>query len=429
MNWSGEPGQGTRHLRTLLEAAHGFASNLSLDEILDRVLALARELTDARYAAVGVLNDARTELAQFRVVGLDSSALAAIGDRPRGRGVLGLLITDPRPLRLASVGLHPLSYGFPAGHPPMSSFLGAPIVIDGAVWGNLYLTDKSTRSEFSDIDEEIAVVLAAWAAVAIATSRRVTDIDQQRTELRDTVATLQAAETAVSALGDAPELSQALGLLVKRARDLVDARSLICIGVEREELVLAASAGEGSPPQGRRLPAASATPFRVAVERPDDPGAMDAIRGVIAGMGIGEVESALVAPVVRGGRAVGALIACDRRGADARFTARDRVLLRSFAGSAATAVALGLHDVRRQLPLRRVEDDRPGDTRRLRRELERLMRVRRRLVDAAGCADSQALRQAVRVAAAGLSETTVQLRSMVEGHADADADDQRRPET
>jgi two-component system, NarL family, sensor histidine kinase DevS len=332
-------------LRALLEAAHGFASSLTLEEILDRVLALARELTDARYAAVGVLSDARDELAQFRVSGLDSSTSAAIGDPPRGRGVLGLLITDPRPLRLASVGLHPLSYGFPPGHPAMTSFLGAPIVIDGVVWGNLYLTEKSARSGFTDVDEEIAVVLAAWAAVAVATSRRVTDIEQQRTELREKVAALEAAETAASALGDAPDLSQALGLLMKRGRDLIEARSLICIRFGREKPVLVASAGEGSQPVRRRLPAGAAKALQSAAECPDDRYVLDAVRVVMAGTGIGELESALVAAVARGGSAVGVLVACDRREPGTRFAARDRVLLRAFAASAATAVALRLHDV------------------------------------------------------------------------------------
>ena len=115
-----------------------------LDEavVLDRVLQTARELTGARYAALGVLNEDRSELARFLTSGLDEADHRAIGDLPRGRGVLGVLIEHPEPLRLADVGESPASYGFPAGHPTMRGFLGVPILIRGEAWGNLYLTEK-----------------------------------------------------------------------------------------------------------------------------------------------------------------------------------------------------------------------------------------------------------------------------------------------
>ena len=125
---------------------------MELDQrvLLDRVLETAREVTGARYAALGILNGQHTELEQFLTSGVDDATHRAIGDLPRGRGVLGALIEHPQPLRLADVGQHPSSYGFPAGHPPMRSFLGVPIVIRGQAWGNLYLTEKQGEDEFSE---------------------------------------------------------------------------------------------------------------------------------------------------------------------------------------------------------------------------------------------------------------------------------------
>ena len=126
----------------ILDVARSVLAELDLDVVLQRVLDAAQELTGARYAAVGVLNDDRTELARFLTRGIDEPSRAVIGSLPRGRGVLGALIADPVPLRLADVGEHPRSYGFPHGHPPMHSFLGVPIVIAGEPYGNLYLTEK-----------------------------------------------------------------------------------------------------------------------------------------------------------------------------------------------------------------------------------------------------------------------------------------------
>ncbi len=137
----------------LLEVGRSLVTELDTDELLDRVLETAREITGARYAAIGVLNPKRTGLSRFVTSGLDRHAHDAIGDLPTGRGVLGVLIEHPEPLRLADVGRHPGSYGFPAGHPPMRSFLGTPIVIRGEAWGNLYLTEKEQRAEFSEQDE------------------------------------------------------------------------------------------------------------------------------------------------------------------------------------------------------------------------------------------------------------------------------------
>lgn len=118
-------------IRRLLDVGRALVTELDPEAVLDRILEEAREITGARYAALGVMNEDRSELERFLTAGVDAATHRAIGELPHGRGVLGVLIEDPRPLRLADVGKHPQSCGFPPGHPPMHSFLGVPIVIRG----------------------------------------------------------------------------------------------------------------------------------------------------------------------------------------------------------------------------------------------------------------------------------------------------------
>ena len=155
-------------------------SDLDLPAVLDRIVRAATELVDARYGALGVLDDKGERLAQFLTVGIDDEGRAAIGHLPDGHGILGLLIVDPRPIRLPDLREHPDSYGFPPNHPPMRSFLGVPIRVRDEIFGNLYLTDKTTAEVFTDIDEELCVALAVAAGIAIENARlhqRVRDLD------------------------------------------------------------------------------------------------------------------------------------------------------------------------------------------------------------------------------------------------------------
>lgn len=147
-------------------------SDLNVDTVLERVLEAARQLTGATYAALGVLDGERHELERFTTLGLDDSTRRQIDALPRGRGVLGELIVDPRPLRLADVGAHPGAYGFPSGHPVMKTFLGVPLFVDGKPFGNLYLTDKRGGEEFTAQDEQAAVRLAELAGMAIDHARQ-----------------------------------------------------------------------------------------------------------------------------------------------------------------------------------------------------------------------------------------------------------------
>jgi signal transduction histidine kinase len=160
-------------LRRLMDAVLMIEADIELVDLLRHIVEEAVNLVDARYGALGVLNEERTRLDQFITVGLGDDEERAIGPRPTGRGVLGLLITEPEPLRLGNLSAHPESYGFPDGHPPMNSFLGVPIRVRAGdvAWGNLYLTEKRGADQFSDEDEALAEALALAAGIAIENAR------------------------------------------------------------------------------------------------------------------------------------------------------------------------------------------------------------------------------------------------------------------
>ncbi|RRS01433.1 GAF domain-containing sensor histidine kinase [Glycomyces terrestris] len=161
---------GRERLRALLDAVISIGSDLELAAILDRIVAAACTLVDARYGALGVLDDSGG-LADFRTHGLTEEEIVALGDPPTGRGILGHIIEVPEPLRLADLSRHPASVGFPPGHPPMRTFLGVPVKVGEKAWGNLYLTDKRGGGMFTDDDEDIIKALAAAAGVAIDNAR------------------------------------------------------------------------------------------------------------------------------------------------------------------------------------------------------------------------------------------------------------------
>jgi signal transduction histidine kinase len=158
-------------LRRVVEATLLLEANLELPALLRHVIDEARSMTRARYAALGVLNEDRTDLIEFITAGMTPEEQGAIGARPTGHGVLGLLISDPRPLRLAEVATHADSVGFPPNHPPMTSFLGVPIKVRNEVYGNLYLADRVESPEFSPDDVAVAEALALAAGIAIENER------------------------------------------------------------------------------------------------------------------------------------------------------------------------------------------------------------------------------------------------------------------
>ncbi len=157
-------------LQALVGAMLLVGEDLELPSVLRTIVETALDIVDARYGALGVLDDTGSGLAEFVHVGMSDEQVAAVGRLPEGRGVLGLLIKDPRPVRLSDIGAHPDRSGFPPGHPPMTSFLGVPVLVDGQPYGNLYLTDKR-HGAFSDEDEDLVASLALAAGRAIDKAR------------------------------------------------------------------------------------------------------------------------------------------------------------------------------------------------------------------------------------------------------------------
>jgi signal transduction histidine kinase len=329
-------------LRRLLHVGRALVAERDPEAVLDRVLEEAREVTGARYAALGVLNAGRTELERFVTSGVDPQTHRAIGDLPRGRGVLGMLIENPRPLRLADVGKHPQSYGFPLAHPPMRTFLGVPIVIRGEAWGNLYLAEKEGGGEFTEDDEDAVVVLAQWAATAIENARLYNSSERRREQLERAVRSLEAARDIADAISGTSDLQRVLELIVKRGRALVDAHSVLIMLREGSELVVAATAGHATGARGQRVPISRSTSGQVLergrAERITD--VASHLRIAPAELGVPDARSALLVPMLHHGSGLGVLAAFDQGPDQGAFTAEDEQLLRTFAAAAANAVAI-----------------------------------------------------------------------------------------
>jgi signal transduction histidine kinase len=326
-------------LHQLLDVGRTLTSELDQRVVLERVLETAREITGAGYAALGVLNEDHSELERFLTSGIDEQARTRIGELPHGRGVLGVLIEHPQPLRLPDVREHPSSYGFPAGHPPMRSFLGVPIMIHGRAWGNLYLTEKA-EGDFTDRDEDAAVILAQWAAIAIENARLYALSEQRREVSEKASRGLRVSRDVAVAVGGEVALDRVLELIVKRARSLVDARSALIWLREGEDLVLAARTGDAAADAlGLHVPIAGTVAGGV-LESKRSHRLLDMARRrgpLTERLGLANSQSALLVPMLHRGEAVGVLIVFD--GEDG-FDEDAEHLLHTFATSAATAVAL-----------------------------------------------------------------------------------------
>jgi signal transduction histidine kinase len=327
-----------RRLRELIDVGRSLVAELDPEVVLRRVLEVACELTGARYAALGVLDSDRRELERFVTRGIDEKVERTIGKLPRGRGVLGLLIEEPRPLRLANVGDHPRSYGFPPGHPPMTSFLGVPVVIRGRAWGNLYLTEKA-GGDFDEADEQSAVILAEWAAIAIDNARLYSSVEEQRDDLERAVRGLEAMTEIARAVGGETDLERILETIVKRGRALIEARSLLILLEDRGELRVAAGAGEVDCDAEQRVPIQGSAPGRALESR--RPSRLPSLGRDLLSRPSSPDDgvASLMAPLIFRGRSLGVLVALDPLGRDSGFTDEDERVLDSFAASAATAVA------------------------------------------------------------------------------------------
>jgi signal transduction histidine kinase len=226
-------------VHALLEAVVAVGS-LDLDVVLRQIVEAAVGLVNARYGALGVIGDGG-KLAEFIPVGLDESEIARIDHWPRGRGLLGALITDPKPVRLADLSADPRSSGFPEGHPPMRSFLGVPVRIRDEVFGNLYLTQKRDGAQFDEEDEAVVTALAAAAGVAIENARLYE-------EARSRERWLQASAEVTSRLLSGAEAGEVLDLVIEQAREMADADMAVLALPEGEhrQLVLRHAAGQNA---------------------------------------------------------------------------------------------------------------------------------------------------------------------------------------
>ena len=236
----------TQRLQVLLDAVVALSSDLSLDSLLARIVRTASELADAKYAAIGVLGTGRERrrLQAFITHGLTVEQRERIGQLPRGHGLLGEIIDRPEPLRLHDLAEHASSYGFPAEHPPMSSFLGVPIRIRDKVFGNLYLTEKAGGGDFTEQDESVVVALAAAAGVAIENARLYAESERRERWLSAT------AEITGLLLGEA-DRNEALQAVADRAREIA-AADISTVALRRSETEIEIQIISGVP--GARLP-------------------------------------------------------------------------------------------------------------------------------------------------------------------------------
>lgn len=222
-------------LQQLLEALLLLERDLDLDDALRHIVEQACSLVSARYGAIGVIEPGTKRLAQFVTVGMTPDEVGRIDHLPRGEGVLGVLIDDPRPLRLSHIKDHPKSVGFPANHPPMDSFLGAPVTVHGEVFGNIYLAEKVDGGAFSEEDNDILEALAIGAGIVVENSRlhaKAGELDVAADRIRiahdlhDTViqrlfATGLSLQSAAAGLHDVPPASEAIQTAVQDLDDTI----------------------------------------------------------------------------------------------------------------------------------------------------------------------------------------------------------------
>ena len=320
-------------VHALLEAVVSIESDLELETVLRRIVEAATALVDARYGALGVIGEG-DRLARFVTVGVTEEEIAAIGCWPAGHGILGLLIKEPVPMRLADLSAHPASSGFPEAHPPMRRFLGVPIRVRDEVFGNLYLTEKAGGGEFDEDDENVVAALATAAGVAIENARLYQDA-RQRERWREA-----SAEVSTSLLsGTAP--AEVLALVARRAREICDATFATVSLADGDQMTIEAADGECAEALiGRRVEIDDV--LAAPVFRGGDSLILadteQAARGVRSPPPVA-IGPALIVPLGSGPAVRGVLSVANAPGRPA-FTASAQRLLEAFAAQAAVALEL-----------------------------------------------------------------------------------------
>ena len=358
-----DAGQAVRRLRAVVDAGIEISTaEPSLDRLLQTLAEKAAEVTAARYAAIGVVAPGGARLERFVAHGLDEATRAAIGTLPQGRGVLGLLLREPRPIRLADLTQHPRAVGFPPHHPPMRTFLGVPIFLRGRVYGNLYVAEK-LEGEFSAEDEELATLIAAQAAVAVENNRL---YESSRRWARR----LEALQETGNVLARELDLEALLDLTTERLRELLDARAVAIALVRREGLEIRSAAGEGVEEFVGVRGGETTSKLERVIERkrservdsiPDDPEAEGALADQIG------ARAALYVPLIVADRTLGVVVAVDKERRNRRFSEDDLQLAELFASRA--AIALELSERVHRESLRGVVEAQESERRRIAREL------------------------------------------------------------
>jgi signal transduction histidine kinase len=400
----------TDRLRALVETGIAINSELSLDGVLERIVEAAARVTGARYAALGVIDPTGSGLERFVTYGITPDVQKQIGDPPHGRGILGVLIQDARPLRLHDLSQDPRSVGFPPGHPPMHSFLGVPIVLRGVAFGNLYLTEKE-GGDFTDDDEDLATLLAAQAAVAVENARLYESATAWSRQL-------ESLNEVGGALVGELELEPLLELVVRRLRELIDARLVAIALPAGGSLRIAAADGEGA----EALAALSTLENDSKTARVIERGRSERVDSLLEDPEVNQdiarrlgASTGLYVPLRTRDRTIGVLIAHDKVGRNPRFSSGDLRLAEQFAVRASIAVGLSRRVARDSL--RRVVAGQEVERRRLARELHdetgqalTSILLGLRAVEDAGSANVDELRALVVATLQDVRRLAVQLR-------------------
>jgi signal transduction histidine kinase len=351
-------------MRRLVEAGIAISSELSLDALLQKLVEAAAELTGARYAALGVIDRTGTELERFVYTGVDEATAAAIGELPRGRGILGVLIREAETLRLHDLNEDPRAVGFPPNHPPMRTFLGVPVLMRGIAYGNLYLTEKAGGEDFAPEDEELVSLLAGQAAVAVENARLYESATRWSRQL-------ESLNEVATALASEIDVSRLLELIARRLRELLEARLVaIALPVGEQSLRFMAADGDAAATiLGTALTRTNSKSGRVLERgRPervdsliDDPEVHQETARLLG------MRSGVWVPLLVRGEAIGVISVHDKQGLDPRFRDDDVRLAETFASRAAVAVDLSRRVARDAL--QRVVSAQELERRRLAREL------------------------------------------------------------
>jgi two-component system, NarL family, sensor histidine kinase DevS len=344
-------------LERVISVGRSLVSSQDPEEVLRLVLTAARDLTGAQYAAIGVLDARGRELERFLYVGIDDETRQAIGPLPRGRGLLGELISHPEPLRIKNISRHPHSYGFPASHPPMESFLGVPLRIRDRVYGNVYLTEKLEGAEFTNEDEHVLMVLADWAAIAIENARALESSRSRRQEIERVAKGLEATASLGRELGGEVRLERVLELVVKRARALLEARSCICLTLEPDGVLRVADIAGDLPDAVIGKEVDTASPIGDAMHAPVEVAGLG--RRWLDELGV-QASRGVLMPLRARGQEVGVLGVFDPAQSIVDERIDTRLTLEAFAASAAAAIGgtRRIEDERLRMSLRSAELER-----------------------------------------------------------------------